>query len=192
MLVQDGEAFLQLGQGEAVFRLSRVAHDRVADGEGSAGIVAEADRIGETAVSPQQVDIGQVVQVDEGAELPCLGELFGRHGVGGKDHVLPGETAGLRQGQFRGGRAVQAAAFILHDPQDRRIRQGLDGEVFHKVFAPGKGRLQPAGAGTDPLLVIEMERRRELFRRADKYIVIQRKIGHAFLRINYEFIIKNS
>ena len=189
---QDGEAFLQLRQGKAVFRLPRVSHDRIADGESAAGIIAQTDRIGETAVGPQQADIGQVVQVDEGTQLPRLGEFLGRHGVSGKDHILPGETAGFRQSQLRGGRAVQAAALVLHDPQDRRIRQGLDGEILLKIFTPGEGRLQPAGTGTDSLFVIEMERRRKLFRRADKYVVIQRKIRHGTLRINYEFIIKNS
>ena len=145
LLLQDPEAFLQLGMREAVFRLTRVSHDRIADGETSSGIVAQADTFRNTSVGPQQLDIGDIVQVDKRPKCPGLGKLLRRHGVRAEDNLFPGKPACFRQGQFSGRRAVQSASFLLKNPEDRRVWQRLHRKIFPEIRAPGKCGVQAAG-----------------------------------------------
>ena len=180
------QALLQLGIGEAVFRVARIAHDFVADFEVSAGIVAAADGFGNAAVLTENVNMGDVVEVDERAETAGIVELMVGHGVGGEHDVPPGESAGVREHQFRVAGAVHAAALFLQNAEDSGVRQGLDGEIFLKIFAPCKRLLQRAGIAADSGFVVEVEGGRVLGGGIFKYRVRKRKIRHgSSLRLTY-------
>ena len=180
------QALLQLGIGEAVLRVARIAHDFVTDFEVSAGIVAAADGFGNAAVLTENVNVGNVVEVDERAEAAGVVELMVGHGVGGEHDVPPGESAGVCEHQFRVAGAVHAAAFFLQNAEDSGVRQGLDGEIFLKIFAPCKRLLQRAGIPADSGFVVEVVGGRVLGSGIFKHRVRKRKIRHgSSLRLTY-------
>ena len=148
--------------GHAVFGIPGFAHHRVAQCEFSAGIEAQADLLRDAAVRRQKVDVGDVVQVDDGPQLSRQLILLGRRLVGGEHDFLAGESAGLRQHQLGQRGAVHAAALLLVDGQNRRVRQCLDGEVLPESGVPVKRGVQMAGALAQHGLVIQVKRRRML------------------------------
>ena len=100
--------------------------------------------------------------------------------------VAPGESAGVREHQFRVAGAVHAAALFLQNAEDSGVRQGLDGEIFLKIFAPCKCLLQRAGIAADSGFVVEVEGSRVLGSGIFKHRVRKRKIRHgSSLRLTY-------
>ena len=180
------QALLQLGIGEAVFRVARIAHDFVADFEVSAGVVAAADGFRNAAVLTENVNMGDIIEVDERAKTAGIVELMVGHGVGGEHDVPPGESAGVREHQFRVAGAVHAAALLLQNAKDSGVRQRLDGEIFLKIFAPCKRLFQRAGIAADSGFVVEVEGGRVLGGGIFKHRVRKRKIRHgSSLRLTY-------
>ena len=92
------------------------------------GVVAEADQLGQAGVLLEEIDVGDVVQVDDRAEVPGLDELLGGGVVGGEHDLLAGDADPLGEHQLGQRAAVGAEALFLQDLQDEGIGQRLDGE----------------------------------------------------------------
>ena len=153
----DGTCHLVLGH--AVLGVTGHIHDGVAQGEGSAGIVAQADGLGHLALADtlQELHVGGVVQVDVSAQIVGLLHVLDGGDVGGEHDVLAHGANGLGHHQLGVGGAVTAAALFLQDLQDVGVGGGLHGEVLPVAGVPGKGFLQCTGVGTDTGLVIQVE-----------------------------------
>ena len=177
-LLQAAQTLPQLLVGEAVLRFAGVAHDGIANLEIPAGVVAAAHRFGNAPVLCQNVDVGNIVQVDVSVHSPRMVKFLVGHGVGGEHHVPPEKPAGGGQGQLRVAGAVHPAALLLQDAKDGRVGQGLHGKVFLKILAPGKGLLQCPGVFADARLVVEVKRRGKHLGSFLKNPVLQRKVRH--------------
>ena len=83
------------------------------------------------------VDIGDVIEVENGAQLMRLGKFAGRHVVGAEhDTALCADFFGHEQLAVRS--AVQPEAFIDDDFQNARIGQRLDSKILFEAFVPRK------------------------------------------------------
>ena len=106
---------------------------------------------------PQEIDVGDVVQVDGGPQAGSQGELLRWGVVGGEHDLLPGEAAALGHEQFRQGGTVQAAALFPQDLQQNGVRRGLYRKILPEPRVPPKSLPQPPGILPDAPLVVEVE-----------------------------------
>ena len=165
-LAQLAEGLEELLGGHAVLGVAGVVHDAVGELEEPARVEAAAHRFGDTAHGLLvEVDVGDVVEVDDGAELVGEHEVLGRGIVAREHDVVTGDTAGVGKHELAGARAVAAAALLVQDLEDEGVGRGLDGEVLVKAGVPGEGLADGAGVGTDASLVVEVEGRGELLRK---------------------------
>jgi len=140
--------------GDTVLGLDRVADDDVA-GAARAGVVAEADQFREVWHLVNQRD---VVEVEDAAAFGGGRLELGQTGVVRGEHDLLAVPPGLvAQDQFGNRAAVEAEAHQLHQGEDARVRQGLDGIVFAKAVNAGKGLLERRAGGKDAGFVVDME-----------------------------------
>ena len=152
-----------LGGSHAVLGVAGVVHHleallALAQLEHTAGIEAAGDLLGDVADGLlQEVNVGDVVQVNGGAQLGGQSELLSGSVVGGEHDLSPGKAAAVRHHQLREGGAVHAASLFLQNLQDLGIGGGLHGKILGVAGVPGKGLAQSPGVGTDTLLVIEVE-----------------------------------
>lgn len=66
-------------RGETVFSIARIVHDVIADGKISAGIVTAAQGLGQiTDGLLQEIDMGDVIQIDGGTDFCRIFEFMGR------------------------------------------------------------------------------------------------------------------
>ena len=158
-LLCDAVRFDELVVGQAVFRFLRLADDVVARDE-AAGVVAEGEAVGEARAFFEVVDMGDVVQVDYGAEFPRLLEFVGGGVVGSQHDFLAADARHFRQQKLGEGAAVCAGAFLGEQPQNIRVRRGLHREMLAEGRRPGERLEQPAEVLADARLVVDMERRR--------------------------------
>ena len=156
---QDLHPFEDLRPGHTVLGVAGVAHDRVAQAELAAGVVAQADRLGDAAVVLQEVDVGKVVQVDERAQAAGVRELLGRRVVGGEHDVLAHDPEPLAEHELGQTRAVHAAALVVQQAENGRVRAGLDRVIFLIPRVPLEGALQALRRGDDARLVVDVEGR---------------------------------
>ena len=160
-----GEGLGDLSTGHAVLGVAGVVHylkalPGLGKGEYAAGVEAAADLLGNLSHGAGQgVHQRQIIQVDDGAQLPGQTELIIGRIVGGEHDFLAGDAAALGEHQLRQGGAVTAAALLVQQLEDGGGGGGLHGEVFPEAGVPGKGRLQPPGVFPDTGLVVNMERR---------------------------------
>ena len=107
----------------------------------------------------QEVDVGDVVQIDDGVHL--AGKfIFLRLGlVGGEHDLVALEAHRVRQHQLRDGRAVHAAALLLQELEDVGVGAGLDREVLAEAGIPGEGIVHGLRGCADARLVVEVEGR---------------------------------
>jgi hypothetical protein len=147
----------ELVAGEAVLGFLGVADDGVA-GLGGAGVVAEAEGFGQGAGGGDEgVDVGDIIEVDDGAEAAGLAE-FGVGGfVGGEHDAVAGESDGFAEAELGEGGAVGAEAFGGEDLEEEGIGRGLDGVVFAEAGEDGERGVEGAGVLPDGRLVVEVE-----------------------------------
>ena len=69
LVLQHADGLKDLWAGHAVFGVPRVAHAGVADVQLSAGVVAQADLFRDAAVLFEELYVGDVVQIDDGAQF---------------------------------------------------------------------------------------------------------------------------
>ena len=161
--LQALEGFGDLGGSHTVLGITGVVHHleallALAQLEHTAGIEAAGDLLGDVADGLlQEVDVGDVVQVDGSAQLGGHLELLGGGVVGGEHDLSSGEPAALGHHQLGEGGAVHAASLLLQNLQDLGIGGGLHSKILGVAGVPGKGLAQSPGVGTDTLLVIEVE-----------------------------------
>ena len=98
---QPPEPLRQLRAGEAVLGLARLTHDRIAEPERPARVVAAGDGARDAAMAAQEVDMRDVVQVDERVQLPRELKLLRRGIVAGKHDLVPGDAHRAREHQLR-------------------------------------------------------------------------------------------
>ena len=147
----------ELVAGEAVLGLLGMADDGVAR-LGRAGVVAETEGFGQgTGGGDERVDVRDIIEVDDGAELAGLAE-FGVGGfVGGEHDAVAGQADGLAEAEFGEGGAIGAAALGGEELQDEGIGRGLDGEEFAEGGEDGKRLVQALRVLPDRRLVVEVE-----------------------------------
>ncbi len=104
--------------------------------------------------------MADIVEVDDGPQLPGLLILAGGRVVGGKHDLFAGDARLFGQQQFRQGAAIRAEAFLLENPEDERIGQGFDGEEFLETGYAGERGLEQARVLANRLFVVNVKRRR--------------------------------
>ena len=170
-----GVAVEELVAGEAVLRLLGLADDGVAALERT-GVVAAAEEARRERIRAirnrgwnaadltqgveEERPVGDVVEVDDRAEIPRLHELLRRRVVGSEHNRLAGvaDTLGEHQLGHRG--AVAAEVELLQELHDLGIRRRLDRKVLAEPLVPRKRLLQPASVLADRLRVVDVERGR--------------------------------
>ena len=163
LLPQAAERLDQLVPSHAVFGVAGGVHHLKPllagpQGEHPAGIVAAEHRLRHIAQGLlQEVHQGQVVQVDEGAQLVRQPELLRQSVVGG-EHDLPApEAAAPDQHQLHQAGAVHAAALLPQQLQNAGCGGCLHGKVLLKSLVPGESGLHPPGVFPDTPLIVEVE-----------------------------------
>ena len=157
-------AFDHLLLGHTVLGIAGLVHDlkalfALAQTEGAARVIAAEDVLRHTGDTLQKFHHGGIVQIDIGTQLVGLLHILYGSLVGGEHDFTAGETAHLAEHQLSQGRAVHAAALLLEDLQDDRVRQSLDGKILLEAFVPAECLVDAAGIFTDALLIVDMERR---------------------------------
>ncbi len=156
--LQDPVALQDLLCGHAVLGILGVVHDGVGDLEISARVVAKAHGLREVSQGLLQLgDVGEVIQIDDGAQLFRQLVLRKRCIVGGEHDLLSTEAAGLGHFQLCTGRAVGTAALLLQNLQNAGIRCCFDSEILTEALIPGKGLVKAARILPNALLVIEIK-----------------------------------
>ena len=109
------------------------------------------------AVLFQEINVGKVVQIDDGAQLARVDELLGGGCVGGEHDVLPADAQSVAEHQLGVAGAVHAAAVFVQELEDRGIGAGLDRVILLIARIPGKGGLEAVRRTLDALLVVDVE-----------------------------------
>ena len=175
------ESFRKLGPGHAVFRLAGVVHDlealfAFAQLEHAARIVAAGNGLGNVAQRfAEKFHMGEIVQVDDGAQPVGQHEFLWGRVVGGEHDFTAGEAAALRHHQFCQGGAVGAAALFPQDLEDLRIGRGLYRKILPESGIPGKSGPERPDILTDPRFVIQIKGRGVCF--GDFLQLLQRDEG---------------
>ena len=76
---------------------------------------------------------------------------------------MAGKAADLAEHQLGQGGAIHAAALLLEDLQDDRVRQCLDRKILLESLVPAKGLVDAADILPDALFVVDVERRGHIF-----------------------------
>ena len=150
--------------GHTVLGIAGLVHDlktlfALAQLEGSAGVIAAEDLLRHPGHPLQKLHHGGVVQIDVGTQLVGLLHILHRGLVGGEHDVVAGKAAGLAEHQLGQGGAIYAAALLLEDLQDDRVRQCLDRKILLEALVPAEGLVNAADILPDALLVVDVERR---------------------------------
>ena len=159
-----GKCLRDLGAGHAVLGVAGIVHHLealpgLAQGEHAAGIVAAAHLLRHPAQQAVHIfHMGDVIQIDDGAQLGGQAELILRRVVGGEHDLLAPDAAPVGHHQLCQRGAVRAAALLLEQLQNGRGGGGLDGEVLPVAGIPGEGLPQAAGVFPDACFIVDMER----------------------------------
>ena len=159
-LLHRGEDLLA---GHAELGRAGLAHAGGADAQLSAGIVAQAELLRQAAVAGEEGNMGDVVEIDVNVEPAGVLVFFAGGFVGREHDLVAGEAAGFGKLQLGHGCAVYAAALLLKDLQNERVRAGLHRVVFSIARIPGKRAQQTAGGSTDAAFVVEVIGSRNFF-----------------------------
>ena len=158
--LQNADGLEDLRAGHAIFGVPGMPHAGVANMQLAAGIVAQADFFRNAAVALEKFDMGNIVQIDNRAQLARVYIVLGGRHIGREHDVVALEAHGLGQHKFRNGSAIHPAALAFENGKYIRVGIGLDGEVFPKAGVPGKRRLHAPRRFTNAFFIVEMERRR--------------------------------
>ena len=153
--LEHAEGLEELLGGHAIFGVARVVHDAVGELEQAARIKAAADRLGNRPRNAlKELDVADVVEVDDGAQL--VSELkVGRRRVVGREHdVMPRDAQRAGDHELGIARAIAAAAVFVENGDERRVGVGLDGKVFLKARVPCKGVAHFLHVAADACLVV--------------------------------------
>ena len=162
-LLHEGlESGFHLALGHSVFGVSGVIHDTVGHLEDSAGIETATHGLRQftAACLFAEVDMGNIIQVDDGANLLGIGIFLSGSVIGGEHDVVSVQIQCLTEHElhFRG--TVGATVVLIQDLDDFGVRSGFDGKVLAVARVPGEGFLYSGNILADSLFIIEIERGR--------------------------------
>ena len=81
LLPKDPERLKELLRRHAVLGIPGIVHDIIADAEQSARIIPAADGLRNVSENIfQEIDVGEVIQIDDAAQLVDIGKFFRRRG----------------------------------------------------------------------------------------------------------------
>ena len=161
---QDAECIKNLLGSHSVFCISRIIHDTVADLEYSAWIITAADHFRNSSESSlYALNMCNIIKIDDSTDLICIFELFLRCIVGGEHDIALLAAHCFCHHKLCGGGAVTAAAILLKNVDQIRVRCCFYCKKFLESFVPGESLFQSFCILTDSLLIIKMERCRIFF-----------------------------
>ena len=148
------ETFRQLRTCEAVFCVFGFVHDFVVDRELTAWIESAADRFRQSGCFFQEIDVGNVIQID--GRIQFVGELkvFFRRHVRREHDFIAFESECISHHQLCISRTIDATTFFFQNLQDGRCRGCLHSEVFLEALVPGESLIQFARILTDAFFII--------------------------------------
>ena len=148
------ETFSQLWTCEAVFCVFGFVHYFIVDRELSAWIESAADRFRQSGCFFQEIDVGNVIQID--GRIQFVGELkvFFRRHVRREHDFIAFESECISHHQLCISRTIDATTFFFQNLQNGRCRCCLHSEVFFKAFVPGESCIQFARILTDTFFII--------------------------------------
>ena len=149
------EGFEELLGGHAVLGIAWIVHNAVGKLEQAARVKTAAHRLGDGARDALvKLDVADVVEVDDGAQL--VGELkVCRRRVVGREHdVVAGDAQRAGDHELGIARAVATAAVFVENGDKCRIGIGLDGKVLLKPRVPRKGVTYLLHVAADARLVV--------------------------------------
>ena len=99
---------------KAILGISRIVHDSIAHFKHASGIVTAAHGFRQCAQNLfHKINMRDVIQVDNCAELRCVSVFLRRRFVGGKHNVFSDNARRLAEHQLRHRGTVAAAAILL-------------------------------------------------------------------------------
>ena len=94
--LQHLKCFEKLFRCHAIFGIARIVHDIIADFEQAARIITAADCLRNMSYGLlQKIDMGKVIEIDDGSQLICQLKFFRRRIIRGKHDLLPFEFHSL-------------------------------------------------------------------------------------------------
>ena len=153
--LEHAEGLKELLGGHAVLGIARVVHNAVGKLEQAARVKTAAYRFGDGARDALvELDVADVVEVDDGAQL--IGKLkVRRRRIVGREHdVVAGDAQRTGDHELGIARAVTTAAVFVENGDERRVGIGLDGKVLLKARVPCKGVAHFLHVAADARLVV--------------------------------------
>ena len=84
----------------------------------------------------QEIDVRDVIQVDDGAQLVGQRVIGRRRFVGREHQIVAVGAAGVGQHELHAGGAVATAAVLAQNVDEKRVGSRLDGEVLAEAGIP--------------------------------------------------------
>ena len=152
----DAVGFDHLRAGESVLGFFGFADDVVAGFLGS-GVESEGEGVGEADFF-EIVEVGDVVEVDEGADVFGFSIFFQGCVVGGEEGALAGDAECFGEDEFGEGGAVGAHSFFGEDLNDPGVGAGFHGVVVAEAGGgPLEGGGEIPGGSAYAFLVVDVE-----------------------------------
>ena len=150
-----GERLEELLRRHAVLGVAGVIHDAVGELEEAARVEAAAHSLGDGAGDPlEEVDVADVVEIDDGAQL--IGKLkVRRRRVVGREHdVMAGDAQRAGDHELGVARTIATATVFVENGDKCRVGVSLDGKVLLKPRIPCKGVAHLLHVAADARLVV--------------------------------------
>lgn len=144
----------ELFPGEAVFRLLWFADKGVAAAQRS-GVVTETEQLGQTAVTFQEREVADIVQIYDSLQFTRLLILRCRCVIRRKYDLVAGQTDLFSQQELRQGAAVCAETLFFQQFKYVGIGSCFNSKELLKSRSPGKNRIKPAGVFPYCLFIID-------------------------------------
>ena len=141
----------------AIFGITGVIHNVVSDSKMSTGVVTAAYSIRNIGHLFQEVDMGNIIQINGYIQLASQLEVFCRGSIGGEHNLAFLEAHSIAHQKLGIGGAVSAAALFAQDLQQVGVGSCFNGKIFLKALVPSKGLVQQTCSATNASLIIQME-----------------------------------
>ena len=126
----------------AIFSIAGVIHNIVGDSKMSTGVVTAAYSIRNIGHLFQEVDMGNIIQINGYIQLASQLEVFCRGSIGGEHNLAFLEAHSVAHQKLSVGGAVSATALFTQDLQQVGVGSCFHGKIFLKALVPSKGLVQ--------------------------------------------------
>ena len=157
LFLQQLEGFLQLFLCHAVFCITWVVHNAVAYLKYITGVITAGNRFRNFCKLFKKRNMGNIIKVDDCAQLCRFDEILRRGYVGGKHNILSLLPNSIRQQQLCVRGAVRTAPLLLQNLQDSGCGGCLYRKIFSEPFIPGKCGIYLPRIFADTLFIVNME-----------------------------------